>query len=62
MEGEAPPPVAQPSAQQHTTVVINQPQAGGPMAPTGLGYPQGLRSWSTDLCGCFGDIYSCKFI
>ena len=46
--------------QQQQTVIMAQPQANPTQAPTGLGYPQGLRSWGTGLFGCFEDIGSCK--
>ena len=52
---EYPQPVmAQPMIHQqsNTTVVVNQP------APVVL--QQGMRDWSTGLCGCFEDCYSCK--
>ena len=47
--------------QQQSTVIVMQPQAApSTQAPAGLGYPQGLRSWSTGLFGCFDDIGTCK--
>ena len=48
------PVMAQPIVQQqsNTTVVVTQP------APVIL--QQGMRDWSTGLCGCFEDCYSCK--
>ena len=48
------PVMAQPMVQQqtNTTVVVTQP------APVVL--QQGMRDWSTGLCGCFEDCYSCK--
>ena len=48
------PVMSQPMVQQqtNTTVVVTQP------APVVL--QQGMRDWSTGLCGCFGDCYSCK--
>ena len=54
------PMIAQPS-QQSTVVVVNQ-QNAEPEHPTGLGYPQGLRGWSSGVCGCFEDIPSCRCI
>ena len=36
----------------NTTVVVNQPQP--------LILQQGQRDWSTGLCGCFEDCYSCE--
>ena len=49
---------------QNTNVVVSQPQMQQPVvtvqAPRGLGYPQGLRPWSTGFCGCFDDIPTCK--
>jgi len=49
------PMMAQPMGfqQTNTTVVVNQP------APVLL--QQGMRDWSTGLCGCFEDCYSCKW-
>lgn len=51
----APPIGSQPSFQssQTTTVVVNQP------APLVL--QQGQRDWSSGLCACFDDCYSCKY-
>ena len=48
------PVMAQPMVQQqtNTTVVVTQP------SPVVL--QQGMRDWSSGLCGCFEDCYSCK--
>ena len=48
------PVMAQPMVQQqtNTTVVVTQPSA--------VVLQQGMRDWSTGLCGCFEDCYSCK--
>lgn len=50
-----PPPYGppQPTFQTtNTTVVVNQ--------PVPLIMQQGMRDWSSGLCGCFEDCYSCK--
>ena len=56
---------------QSFPVIITQPQTNtggnyklGSMqtsisSPTGLGYPQGLRGWSSGICGCGDDTSSC---
>ena len=48
------PVIAQPTNFQtsNTTVVVNQP------AP--IVFQQGMRDWSSDLCGCCEDCYSCE--
>ena len=48
------PVMAQPTNYQtsNTTVVVNQP------AP--IVFQQGMRDWSSDLCGCCEDCYSCE--
>ena len=73
MEGcnTAGPPATGPPApvmpQAASTVIMTQPQtayaypgAAPQVAPTGQGYPQGLRGWSTGLFGCFDDVTTCK--
>lgn len=47
-------PQPQPATFQttNTTVVVNQPQP--------LILQQGQRDWSSGLCGCFEDCYSCE--
>ena len=47
------PVMTQPMFQQQasTTVVVTQPSQV---------VQQGMRDWSTGLCGCFEDCYSCK--
>lgn len=54
--GYPPPQQHQPSTFQttNTTVVVNQ--------PVPLIMQQGMRDWSSGLCGCFEDCYSCKQI
>ena len=48
-----PPQQHQPTFQTtNTTVVVNQ--------PVPLIMQQGMRDWSSGLCGCFEDCYSCK--
>ena len=48
------PVMAQPTnyRTRNTTVVVNQP------AP--IVFQQGMRDWSSDLCGCCEDCYSCE--
>ena len=51
----AQPVMAQPAGFQqttNTTVIVTQ--------PTPLVLQEGMRDWSTDLCGCFEDCESCK--
>lgn len=51
--GYPPPQQYQPTFQTtNTTVVVNQ--------PVPLILQQGMRDWSSGLCGCFEDCYSCK--
>lgn len=51
--GYPPPQQHQPTFQTtNTTVVVNQ--------PVPLIMQQGMRDWSSGLCGCFEDCYSCK--
>ena len=45
-------PMAQGQQQTNTTVVVTQ--------PTHVVLQQGMRDWSTGLCGCCEDCYSCK--
>ncbi|XP_020616971.1 placenta-specific gene 8 protein-like [Orbicella faveolata] len=47
------PVMAQPMVQQqtNTTVVVTQPSQ--------VVLQQGMRDWSSGLCGCFEDFYSC---
>jgi len=49
------PVMAQPMVQQqtNTTVVVTQPSQ--------VVLQQGMRDWSSGLCGCFEDFYSCKW-
>ena len=49
------PVMAQPMVQQqsNTTVIMTQ--------PTQVVLQQGMRDWSTGLCGCYEDCYSCKW-
>lgn len=42
-----------------TSVIVNQPLTSS--APAGFGYAQGLRGWSTGLCGCAEDVSSCEY-
>ena len=53
-QGYPQPVMAQPMVQQqtNTTVVVTQ--------PTTMVLQQGMRDWSTGLCGCFEDCYSRK--
>ena len=48
------PVMAQPIGQQqtNTTIVVTQPSL--------VVQQQRMRDWSTGLCGCFEDCYSCK--
>ena len=51
-----------------STIISSQPQSFAMpttgefhmTSPTGMGYPQGLRGWSSGLCGCADDVSSCK--
>ncbi|XP_041354324.1 cornifelin homolog A-like [Gigantopelta aegis] len=49
----------QPTQQQQTTVIVNQP-INQPMHMNPM-QPHPLREWSTGLCGCCEDVGDCFF-